>query len=477
MSTGNTGSKGALVTATVLSIITAVALAIWSIISYVNMDRATKDLDSERAKYAAIAPNPQSTSIAQLKEVQAVPERGLKGMSLIDVAIKQRDELQTFLAGAGTSDIQAKAAVTTAIEAAKVSAGNTTLSDATVVDAINGLTQQLTAIKVSNTQLTSDLAAARKKVEDTLATTTKQMETNQSAVADAQKQAQEAVAGSESFRQEKDGLVTAAQQATVDATQVGEESVRNLQTQVAQLRRQIQNAERERDQARNQLASLRVPVDQILRQADGKIIRTPGGDRVLIDIGSGAGIAPGLTFEIFDPLGVPQTTGAPGEDDTVLKGKASIEIIRVQPGSSEARIIRTSPGASIREGDLAVNLVYDRNIKYNFVVYGKFNLDRRGDSSVRDGDALKRLVSQWGAKVVDQVNIDTDFLLLGDEPLVPAFSQDDLQDPIKARQFEEASRDLEAYNDVRSKAQSLSVPILNQTRFLYLIGYYDESSR
>ena len=33
------------------------------------------------------------------------------------------------------------------------------------------------------------------------------------------------------------------------------------------------------------------------------------------------------------------------------------------------------------------------------------------------------------------------------------------------------------FNDVRVKANSLNIPILNQTRFLYMVGYYEEAAR
>jgi len=477
MSTANTGSKGALVATTVISIIVAVAMAIWSIISYVNADKATKDLAKIQSEYREIAPTPSAASITALREARGRAGSGFTpSQSLIDVAITQRDNLKTFLAGSVGSDTEATQAATDAIVAAKAAVG-TQLADGSVVDVIAGLTQQVTALKASNAQLTATVAQANAKVEQTLQATTAQMQTNSQAVTDATKQASDVAAAAEAFRTEKDGLVTAAQKATVDATQSAEEQTRNQNTQLAVLTRRLQQAETQTKQAQTELAKLRVPVDQIVRQADGKVIRTPDADRVIIDIGSGQGVAPGLTFEIFDPLGVPRVTSEDAGEDSLLKGKASIEIIRVQPGSSEARIIRSTPGASVREGDLIVNLVFDRNVKYNFVVYGRFNLDRRGESSVRDGDSLKRLVSQWGGAIADGVSINTDFLVLGEEPVVPPFTQNDLQDPIKARQFEEASRDLEAYNDVRSKAQSLSIPILNQTRFLYLVGYYEESTR
>jgi hypothetical protein len=34
---------------------------------------------------------------------------------------------------------------------------------------------------------------------------------------------------------------------------------------------------------------------------------------------------------------------------------------------------------------------------------------------------VKRLVTQWGGEVVPEINVDTDFVVLGAEPQVPSF--------------------------------------------------------
>jgi hypothetical protein len=78
-------------------------------------------------------------------------------------------------------------------------------------------------------------------------------------------------------------------------------------------------------------------------------------------------------------------------------GKASIEVVRVGNTTSECRITRTSRGATLSEGDLIANLVYDKNTKYNFLVYGNFDLDRNGVATPQDAEVIKRLITQWEA--------------------------------------------------------------------------------
>ena len=68
--------------------------------------------------------------------------------------------------------------------------------------------------------------------------------------------------------------------------------------------------------------------------------------------------------------------------------------------------------------------------------------------------------------------------MLGNEPVVPNYTADELaREPEKAFQKEQAEQALDQYNTTLSQANQLNIPILNQTRFLYMIGYYEEAAR
>jgi hypothetical protein len=75
------------------------------------------------------------------------------------------------------------------------------------------------------------------------------------------------------------------------------------------------------------------------------------------------------------------------------------------------------------------------------------------------------------------VNVNTDFVILGQEPVIPQFSREELQDPFNAKKLADAQAAADAYNRVRDTAKELHIPILNQNRFLYLIGYYQQAPR
>ena len=82
-----------------------------------------------------------------------------------------------------------------------------------------------------------------------------------------------------------------------------------------------------------------------------------------------------------------------------------------------------------------------------------------------------------GGKVTDQINIDTDFLILGSEPQLPNFSKEELDQPLNADKLAKAKAALDTVNEIRNEARDLHIPILNQNRFLYFVGYYDQARR
>jgi hypothetical protein len=157
------------------------------------------------------------------------------------------------------------------------------------------------------------------------------------------------------------------------------------------------------------------------------------------------------------------------------QGKASLEVFNVSSDTSECRIIKTQPGQQLVIGDLIMNLIYDPNIPYNFVVYGKFDLSGTGASSPGDADIIKRLITQWGGKIQDKVDLDTDFVIMGSEPVIPPVT--DPNDANGQLRRQEAERQHAQYEAFIASASQLSIPVMNQNRFLYFIGYYDQATR
>ena len=195
-----------------------------------------------------------------------------------------------------------------------------------------------------------------------------------------------------------------------------------------------------------------------------------------INLGSQDAVRTGMTFQVYDAVrGIPKMENE--NDPTLPKGKGSIQIMRVLPTQSECRIVQSTPGQTIRDGDLIANLAYDKNVPVRFRIYGDFDLNNDGKTAPADRERLSSLVQQFGGKVVDDVTVGTDVLVLGQEPEVPSLSAEDRNDPLKVAQQSQKQQQRDAYLEVLRKAQSLSIPVLNQNQFLYYIGYFEEVSR
>ncbi|MCP4257798.1 MAG: hypothetical protein GY774_09770 [Planctomycetes bacterium] len=215
------------------------------------------------------------------------------------------------------------------------------------------------------------------------------------------------------------------------------------------------------------------PDHEILaHRADGEIILIDDQAQVVhLDIGSDQHVYRGLTFTVYDRSGAVPKDG---------KGKAEIEVFNVADTYCAARITKPDPKKPVLLGDIAANLIWNSDKTNVFVIAGDFDLDNDGIIEQNATGRIKSLIEKWGGKVVDDISIDTDFLVLGDQPLVPlqqpTFEQLEL-DPGAMQRYEARLQQLNHYNQLQSKAQALWIPIFRYERFLYFIGYKGQISK
>jgi len=270
---------------------------------------------------------------------------------------------------------------------------------------------------------------------------------------------------------------TINQTITANGTKVQADTATSDAT-IADLKHQITEHEKTIAELKARLSNHRPSVENAtVRQADGKLVRVASNGVCYINLGQGEQVTPGLTFEIYDKAdGVPGIPDNATADEQLPIGKGSIEITHVGTTSSECKIVKITPGAVLTEGDLIANLVYDPHTKYNFFVYGDFDLANNGRPNAPDAEVIKRLITQWGGRVGDAVNPSTDFVVLGAEPVIPSFSKDDItaENQEHINKAEEALAKYKAFED---EARDLHIPIMNQNRFLYYVGFYDQAKR
>lgn len=488
--TGNQGSRTGLVTAVVIFTVLFVVATIFAIYYAVQAQNSQLDLANFKSTVVPkYLPDGVQTGGPPAPELEAARNKGENGltpsMPLMTVALTQRNNLASAIdpsappASALDDARAALAAASTKVNAAGVSIpsnqGNlvgavNVLSTAVVnkQNQIDQLQKQLSDAQNALQSKTNELTAATQKLEETTTMI--------------RKEAQQAQAGVATYRGEKEKQVNEMSQAALQQQNALQEQVNKLNTDVNSKNAQITKLNSDIRTLQNKLGERRVDAaDSVIRHPDAQVLRIGTNDTVYLNIGANQHVVPGLTFSVYDRrTGVPALSTATNQEngDAQVQGKAELEVIRVDANSSEARVTsRTAGKAPIAEGDYVANLIYDPNTTYNFYVFGKFDLDRNGVPTTQDTDVVKRLVSQWGGNVTNDINVNTDFVVVGAEPVVPNLTHDEEADPILVQKRAQAQQDLNQYLEVINKARDLHIPILNQNRFLYFTGYYNQAKR
>jgi len=204
-------------------------------------------------------------------------------------------------------------------------------------------------------------------------------------------------------------------------------------------------------------------------QPDGKIILIDN-QIVHLNIGRDDRVYRGLTFTVYD-------RGMPIPKDG--RGKAEIEVFDVQKNISTARIVYLEKRNPIVADDIVANLIWDTRETNLFMIAGEFDLNSDDAIDYDAIDKIKALIEKWGGKVTDTVSVDTDFLVLGRPPQgfrKPTLEQRE-EDPMAMQKYEASLQKLAHYNQVKSQAQALWVPVFNTERFLHFIGYKAQARR
>lgn len=203
----------------------------------------------------------------------------------------------------------------------------------------------------------------------------------------------------------------------------------------------------------------------ILNKADGVIIRAvPGSDVVYINLGAQDGLKAGMGFEVFSRY---------NRDGAQARGKASLEVVTLLPQTAECRVRRTTPGQPIVEGDIVVNLAYERDRKPKFVVIGDFDLNYDNAIDYDGRDQVAALIQQWGGQVVDTLDESTDFVVVGRLSRIDATKLESSPSVVVQDQLRTKQREAEEFANTIERAKTLYIPIVTQTQFLYLIGRTD----
>ena len=393
----------------------------------------------ERAAIESEFPNRTGTAVSVLHDENQRLKQRLVGSPTVSM-----DSIQQQLKAGGIDPSQSMLYLVRSLQATK------TADD----EAIDSLKKEVAAARDARKAMENEKAALAASYDDAIAKANAQL----TQIQDENKQYRDSEAGN--YKKLEDQF-TAVRDQSAKAADVQQTALREKDHEIDQLNQRIRTLEA-------RITPVEKGTIHPETQVDGHIAAVVYEQGlVYIDRGRKDRITAGLTFEVFDKL-----TGVSTNEVGDVRGKATIEVINIGENSSVCRIVRQERGKTVNEGDLIVNAVYDPNVRFKFVVFGEFDVDNTGQASISDRRRIETMITQWGGILSDELSFDTDFLILGQEPKPPEpLKQGDL-DPTHIQVHEEEARRYKQYQDLKANAKALAVPILNQNRFLALVGHY-----
>lgn len=246
-------------------------------------------------------------------------------------------------------------------------------------------------------------------------------------------------------------------------------TISQLREQISQLDGQVTTRERTIVELQDDIAELRGkrPENVEVTLADARIVsQIEDQNKVYIDIGREANLTLGMPFKVFDSDDIMKI------NDPESEGKAVVEIININSNSAVGRIVSRKPRAVINNGDVLVNVVFDPNRVFTFHVFGQFDLDYDDEVDEDGTEQVRSMVRRFNGELAETMGFSTDYLVLGVEPELPIRPDDEL-DLIKMNEYKVQLENYQAYQDRIAEATELGIPVLNQNRFLDLVGYFE----
>ncbi|MDD4888559.1 MAG: hypothetical protein PHU85_01405 [Phycisphaerae bacterium] len=204
----------------------------------------------------------------------------------------------------------------------------------------------------------------------------------------------------------------------------------------------------------------------VAKQPDGAIAQVfPDQNTVYLRLARPQQAKLGMRYVIF------------GKDKPVPdngEGKGVVEISGLEGGSIQAKIIKSTAGDPLVPGDMALNLVVGPR-KYNFVVFGNFDLNNDGVTESNGKFQLESLITRWGGVIQQDIDISTNFLILGDQPTVPPKPAEGA-DPNLRDIWEKANDKNKKWAELYDKAYKQTIPIMNTVTVLHFLGYFNDDT-
>ena len=328
------------------------------------------------------------------------------------------------------------------------------------------MTSAMAAIKALQ-QRVNDLVTRVGQTEGQKKTVDGELTASKEQLAAVQQEQQRQLAQKDSdYAKEKKDLDDARASAVKAAKQVSDD-LQRLQDRIIQERRaattEKTGLEQKLTSQLNTINELRKRLEPLTKLPNeqaisGHIISLAlGGQVAYCDLGKDDGILMGMTFSIMSPSEV-------GKEEARPKGAA--RIVKILGHSSEMRIFPATGSEPVIVNDLLFNPIYDRTRRLHFVLVGR--MDVNGDGTDQS-EALKSMIQKFGGKVDNQLSLQTDYLVMGDQPELRAAPAADAS-PEERQAYENSRKAFLDYSEAKAKADATSIPVMNLNRFLGLTG-------
>ncbi len=244
------------------------------------------------------------------------------------------------------------------------------------------------------------------------------------------------------------------------------ERQKTLQDQLAKANEEVLVVKGQLADLRKQKSGELFRADDESALVDATILSTnPAERQAFISIGTNQRVVLGMTFNVYSN----KSAIRPDKDGNYPTGKAVLEVVRAGDTSSTCRIVSEVRGNPVVRGDVVANPLFDPNKSYKFVVFGNFDTNRDGSATSMERQDITSMIQAWGGRVSDDLAGDTDFLVLGERPVVPPRPPADV--PLEViQEFIRRQRDVERYDTLYNRASSTSVPIISENRLYTLVG-------
>jgi len=452
-------STGVLVTL-VTFVITTVALLVLSVVLFSNVQSAEKDLKAFKEKMKSVATD------ADLNAEDAktlAPAAQASGKTMVAYLMELNRQAGAQITG-DRSKISDDKMITDAAKQMGVSDGGTIRMLVTELkNKSDSQAKELEGLNAGMKDLTAQLEAASKASASAQGEPSEAMTKAMATLESLNKVADEYRAESEQVRKTLDEAKSEFEQRMSQAKSSQEAEIGSLKSANARLETRL-------NEAGKKLSQFETKPSDPSSIVDGRVLEVIGdGETIFLDIGRRDRLQPGTTFEVFESAESIRST-----DEQGLRGKASIQVMKVGDDTSTARVTRATPGRPILRGDVITNAVYSPKHVYRFLVHGKFDVDNDGRSTDDEANVIRNRIRSWGGVVAaeDRVTGDLDFIVLGMQPRRP------IAPPATAKQeeleaYQRAQTTCDLYETIQREAKEAKIPILNLNRFQALTGMND----